>query len=165
MAVGDPVLVLADFIVVCGASDRQDVLEQGGSQAEGDQRGPAGFQIQQLWCCVLGEQFGQRAEGRAVRRLAATAVKARAGKGDIAEHGAENDLVLSLAAQAAMAGGTAAMPVDIGRHLGFDHRVLEPAEQVLGVLQAHVASLSSLLSISRITSSRITVSSSLTMRS
>jgi hypothetical protein len=28
------------------------------------------------------------------------------------------------------------MPVDVGRRLGFDHGVLEPPEQILGVLQA-----------------------------
>jgi hypothetical protein len=28
------------------------------------------------------------------------------------------------------------MPVDVGCHLGFDHGVLEPAEQILGVRQA-----------------------------
>ena len=28
------------------------------------------------------------------------------------------------------------MPVDVGRRLGFDHGVLEPSEQILGVLQA-----------------------------
>ena len=60
------------------------------------------------------------------------------------------------------------MPVDIGRRLSFDHGVLEPAEQTLGVLQAQANRLSSrslLLSSCRITSSRITVSSSLTIRS
>ena len=81
----------------------------------------------------------------------------------MAERGAEDDRVLPLAAQAA--GGAAAMPVDVGCRLGFDHGVLEPSEQILGVLQAHVSSRSSLLSSCRITSSRITVSSSLMMRS
>ena len=27
------------------------------------------------------------------------------------------------------------MPVDVGRRLGLDHGVLEPSEQILGVLQ------------------------------
>ena len=41
-----------------GAADRQDVLQQGGGHAEGDQRGPAGLQIEQLRGDVLGEQLG-----------------------------------------------------------------------------------------------------------
>jgi hypothetical protein len=51
--------------------------------------------------------------------------------------------------------------------MGRDHGVLEPAEQMLGFLQAQADRLeaSSLLSIRRITSSRITVSPSLTIRS
>jgi len=57
------------------------------------------------------------------------------------------------------------MPLDVGCRLGFDHSVLEPSEQILGVLQTHASSRSPLLSSCRITSSRITVSSSLTMRS
>jgi hypothetical protein len=121
------------------------------------------IQVEQLRGSVLGEQLGQRAEGSGVRRVAPTAVKARACERNIAERGAEDDRILSLAAQAA--GGAAAMPVDVGRRLGFDHGVLEPSEQILGVLQAHVSSRSPLLSSCRITSSRITVSSSLMMRS
>ena len=52
----------------------------------------------------------------------------------MAERGAEDDRVLPLATQTAAAGGAAAMPVDVGCRLGFG--VLEPAEQILGVLQA-----------------------------
>jgi len=55
------------------------------------------------------------------------------------------------------------MSIDVGRRLGFG--VLEPAEQILGILQAQASSRSSLLPSCRITSSRITVSSSLMMRS
>jgi hypothetical protein len=57
------------------------------------------------------------------------------------------------------------MSIDVGRRLGLDHGVLEPAEQILGVLQTQASSRSPLLSSCRITSSRITVSSSLMMRS
>ena len=53
----------------------------------------------------------------------------------MAERGAEDDRVLSLATQTAATDGAAAMPVDVGRRLGFDHGVLEPAEQILGVRQ------------------------------
>ena len=112
-----------------------------------------------------GEQLDQRAEGLAVRRLAPTAVKAGACERNMAEHGAEDDRVLSLATQTAAAGGAAAMSIDVSRRLGFDHGTLEPAEQILGVLQAQASSRSPLLSSCRITSSRSTVSSSLTMRS
>ncbi len=99
MPVGDLVQVLADGLGVGRIGDRQDVPEQGGGHAEGDQRGPAALQIQQLRGGVFGEQLGQRAEGLAVRWLAATAVKARAEESDIAEHGAKDDRVFSLAAQ------------------------------------------------------------------
>ena len=51
----------------------------------------------------------------------------------MAKRGAEDDRVLSLATQTA--GGAAAMSIDVGCRLGFDHGVLEPAEQILGVLQ------------------------------
>src|SRR5918994_3138801 len=95
----DAVQVLADGLGVCGTRDRQDVLEQGGRHAEGDQRGPAGFQIQQLRRGVFGEQLGQRAEGLAVRWVAVTAVEAWTGEGDIAKHGAKDDWVLSFVAQ------------------------------------------------------------------
>ena len=117
---GDLVQMLADGLGVGGAGDRQDVLEQGGGHAEGDQRGPAGFQIQQLRGGVFGEQLGQRAEGLAVRRVAATAVEAWTGERDIAEHGAKDDRVLSFAAQLTTAGRTAAVPIDEGRRLGRD---------------------------------------------
>ena len=83
---------------VCGAGDRQDVPEQSGGQVEGDQRAPAALQIEQLRCCVVSEQLGQRAEGLAVRRVAATAVEAWTGEGDMAEHGAKDDRVLLFAA-------------------------------------------------------------------
>jgi hypothetical protein len=85
---------------------------------------------------VLGEQFGQRAEGLAVRRVAPATVKARACERNIAKHGAEDDRVLPLAAQTAATGGAAAIPVDVGCRLGLDHGVLEPSEQIFGVLQA-----------------------------
>src|SRR5690242_20976413 len=45
--------------------------------------------------------------------------------GDIAEHGAEDDRVLSLAAQPTAAGRTAAVPIDEGRGLGRDDMVLQ----------------------------------------
>ena len=125
MPVGDLVQVLADGFGVCRVGDRQDVLEQGGGQAEGDQRGPAALQIQQLRRGVFGEQLGQRAEGLAVRRLAATAVEAWAGEGDIAEHGAKDDRVLSFAAQLTAAGRTAAVPADEGGSLGGDDMLLQ----------------------------------------
>ena len=96
---------------VGGAGDRQDVPEQSGGHAEGDQGSPAALQIEQLRGGVFSEQLGQRAEGRAVRWLAATAVEARTGEGDMAEHGAKDDWVLSFAAQLTAAGWTAAVPV------------------------------------------------------
>ena len=105
--------------------DRQNVPEQGGSHAEGDQGCPACFQIQQLRWGIFGEQLGQRAEGRAVAWLAATAVKARAGEGDIAEHGAKDEWVLSFTAQVTTAGRTAAMSIDKGRHLSCDDMLLQ----------------------------------------
>src|SRR4051812_39543446 len=77
--VDDLVQMLADGLWVCGAGDRQDVLEQGGRYAEGDQRRPTALQIQQLRRGVFGQQLGQRAEGLAVRWVAATAVEARTG--------------------------------------------------------------------------------------
>ena len=54
----------------------------------------------------------------------------------MAERGTEDDRVLPLATQTAAADGAAAMPVNVGCRLGFDHSTLEPAEQILGVLQA-----------------------------
>jgi hypothetical protein len=130
---GDPVQVLADGLWVGRAGDRQDILEQGGHHAKGDQGCPAALQVEQLRGAVVSEQLGQRAEGLAVRRVAPTAVKARACERNMAERGAEDDRVLSLAAQTAAAGGAAAMPRDVGRRLGLDHGVLEPSEQILGV--------------------------------
>ena len=103
----------------------QNVPEQGGGHAEGDQRGPAALQIQQLRRGVFGEQLGQRAEGLAVRWVAATAVVARARKGDIAEHGAKDDRVLSFTAQVTTAGWTTAVPIDEGRSLGGDDMLLQ----------------------------------------
>jgi hypothetical protein len=57
---GDLVQMLANGLG--GAGDRQDVLEQGGGHAEGDQGCPTALQIQQLRGGVLGEQLGQRTE-------------------------------------------------------------------------------------------------------
>jgi hypothetical protein len=71
---------------------------------------------------VFGEQLGQRAEGPAVHWLVATAVKARAGKGNIAEHGAKDDRVFSFVAEVTTAGRTAAMSIDKGRRLSCDDR-------------------------------------------
>src|SRR6188508_864920 len=88
---GDLVQMLADSLGVGRAGHRQDILEQGGCHAEGDQGGPAGLQIEQLRGGVLGEQLGQRAEGPAVCRVAATAVKAWACERNMAERGAEDD--------------------------------------------------------------------------
>src|SRR3954449_13250931 len=108
---------------------------------------PTALQVEQLRCGVFGEQLGQRAEGPAVRRVAPTAVKAGAGERNMAERGAEDDRVLSLAAQTAAAGGAAAMPVDAGRRLGFDHGVLEPSEQILGLLQAQTNRLEPVIAL------------------
>src|SRR3954451_10443725 len=66
---------------------------------------------------------------------------------NMAERGAEDDRVLSLAAQTAAAGGAAAMPVDVGRRLGFDHGVLEPSEQILGLLQAQTNRLEPVIAL------------------
>ena len=44
---------------------------------------------------------------------------------DIAEHGAKDDRVFSLAAQVTAAGRTAAMSIDEGRHLSFDDMLLQ----------------------------------------
>jgi hypothetical protein len=76
MANGNLVQVAANSAGVGGAADRQNLFQQLGSQAEGNQRGPPGFQIQQFRSDVLGEQLAQRAEGLTGRRLTATAVKA-----------------------------------------------------------------------------------------
>jgi hypothetical protein len=84
---GDLVQMLADSLG--GVGDRQDVLEQGGGHAEGDQGCPTALQIQQLRGSVLGEQLGQRADGLAVRRVAPAAVKARACERNMAKRGAE----------------------------------------------------------------------------
>jgi hypothetical protein len=65
----------------------------------------------------------------------------------MAERGAEDDRVLSLATQTAAAGGATAMPVDVGCRLGFDHGVLEPAEQILGVLQAQANGLEPVIAL------------------
>jgi len=46
--VGDLVQVLADGFGVGRVGHRQNVPEQSGGHAEGDQRGPAALQIQQL---------------------------------------------------------------------------------------------------------------------
>jgi hypothetical protein len=119
------VQVAADGLGVGRVGDRQDVLEQGSGHAEGDQGCPAALQIQQLRGGVLGEQFGQRAEGLAVRWLAATAIEARTRKGDIAKHGAKDDRVLSFAAQLTATGWTAAVPADEGRRLGGDDLLLQ----------------------------------------
>jgi hypothetical protein len=66
---------------------------------------------------------------------------------NIAKHGAEDDRVLPLAALAAAADGAAAMPVDVGCRLGRDHGVLEPTEQILGVLQAQANRLESVIAL------------------
>ena len=59
----------------------------------------------------------------------------------MAERGAEDDRVLPFATQTAAADGAAAMSIDVGRRLGLDHGVLEPAEQILGVLQTQANGL------------------------
>src|SRR4051812_39590028 len=56
MADGDPVQVAANGRGVGAAADRQDLLQQLGGQAVGDQRRPAGFQVEQLRRGVLGQQ-------------------------------------------------------------------------------------------------------------
>src|SRR4051794_469859 len=113
MPVGDLVQVLADGLGVGRIGDRQDVPEQGGGHAEGEQGCPAALQIQQLRGGVLGEQLGQWAEGLAVQRVAPAAVKAWACERNMAERGAKDDRVLPLAAQTAAADGAAAMSVDV----------------------------------------------------
>jgi hypothetical protein len=60
MANGNLVQVAAKGAGVGGAADRQNFFQQLGSQAEGNQRGPFRFQIQQLRSGVLGEQLAQR---------------------------------------------------------------------------------------------------------
>jgi hypothetical protein len=81
--------------------------------------------VQQLRRGVFGEQLGQRTEGPAVGWSAATAVKARAGESDIAEHGAKDDRVLSFTAQVTTAGRTTAMSIDEGRYLSCDDMLLQ----------------------------------------
>src|SRR3954452_15271074 len=105
MANGNLVQVAANGAGVGGAADRQNFFQQLGSQAEGDQRGPFRFQIQQLRSGVLGEQLAQRAEGLTGRRLTATAVKAV--QRDGAEGGTELDP--TRAQQGATAAVTASM--------------------------------------------------------
>ena len=39
------------------------------------------------------------------------------------------------------------MPIDVGRRLGFDHGVLETAEQILGVLQAQANRLEPVIAL------------------
>jgi hypothetical protein len=39
------------------------------------------------------------------------------------------------------------MPVDVGRRLGLDHGVLEPAEQILGILQAQADRLEPVIAL------------------
>jgi hypothetical protein len=50
---------------------------------------------------------------------------ARTGEGDIAEHGAKDDRVLSFAAQVTTAGRTAAVPIDEGGSLSGDDMLLQ----------------------------------------
>jgi hypothetical protein len=57
--------------------------------------------------------------------LAPTAVEAWTGEGDIAEHSAKGNRVLSFAAQVTAAGRTAAMPADEGRGLGGEDMLLQ----------------------------------------
>jgi hypothetical protein len=94
---GNLVQMLADGFRIGRAGDRQDVPEQSGGHAEGDQRAPAALQMKQLRGGVVSEQLGQRAEGLAVRRVAPTAVKAWACEWNMAKRGAEDDRVLPLA--------------------------------------------------------------------
>ena len=59
------------------------------------------------------------------------------------------------------------MSVDVGRRLGFDHGVLDPPEQILGVLQAQANCLEPVITLVELQDHLIpiTVSSSLTVRS
>ena len=104
MANGNLVQVAANGAGVGGAADRQNFFQQLGRQAEGNQRGPFRFQIQQLRSGVLGEQLAQRAEGLTGRRLTATAVKARTVQRDDAEGGTELDPTRPLGTDAEISG-------------------------------------------------------------
>src|SRR3954454_13507412 len=73
---GTLVQVLADSLRGGRGGDRQNVLEQGGGHAKGEQGCAAALQIQQLRRGVFGQQLSQWAEGLAVRWLAVTAVEA-----------------------------------------------------------------------------------------
>jgi hypothetical protein len=99
----DLVQVAANGAGIGGAADRQHLIQQLGSQAEGDQRGPFGFQIEPLRCGVVCEQHAQRAEGLAGRRLTPAAVTARTVQRDGAQGSAELDPARSLAQQGATA--------------------------------------------------------------
>ena len=133
MAGGNLVQVAANGAGVGGAADRQNLFQQLGSQAEGNQRGPFRFQIQQLRGGVLGEQLAQRAEGLAGRRLTAAAVKARTVQRDGAEGGTELDPTRSLAQQGATAAVTAPMSGQEARRLGGNHALLDGGQHGLGV--------------------------------
>ena len=59
-------------------TDGQNVLEKTGGGAEGDQRGPSGFQPQQLRRRVVWKQVGQGAEGLRTTILATASIVSRA---------------------------------------------------------------------------------------
>src|SRR3954452_18462355 len=82
---------------------------------------------------MLDQQRGQRADRLGLRRLAAAAVKTRAGERDRAERGAEVDRVWPLAAPWPAADRAAPMPGRIARRLGRDQALLNAGQQRLGL--------------------------------
>jgi hypothetical protein len=114
---------------------------------------------------VFGQQLGQRAEGLAVRWVAATAVEARTGEDDIAKDGAKDDWVLSFVAQLTAAGRTAAVPIDEGRGLNGDDMLLQALLQGFALADRRANGFEPLFSRYRISLSVNTVPSSPTIRS
>src|SRR3954447_2809384 len=117
VAGGNLVQVTADGRRVNSAIDRQDVLQQAGGHAVGNQRGPARLEIEQLRGGMLGEEPGQRAEALGNTGLAEAAMKTWADQRDGAESSAELDPAPPLTQQPAAAEITAPMPVQKARRL------------------------------------------------
>jgi hypothetical protein len=115
------------------AADRQNLFQQRGGQVEGDQRGPFGLQREPFWSRVLGEQPGQRAEGLARPRVAATAVKTRTDQWDGAKCRAELDLVSPLAQLLAPTECAAFVSSQKARRLGRDHSFLDAGQHSFGL--------------------------------
>ena len=125
--------VIADRFGVQRGTDRKHVLQKIDGDAEGDQRSPFGFEIEQFGCDVLGKELRQRTEGFALAGMATAAVQPRTGNRHVAEWRAEADHRAALARLDATT--FAATPAFGGKGCGLRRHdmFLQAAKQIFGL--------------------------------